>query len=196
MITQRTLDGRDFVDGKPEPVRHYHLLKFKSMHQRRVDSFMVKAEQNLPLEPTVPTEAERLLRAKIIFEETLETIRDGLGVDVWISGTTLGVSWEAAVTQMADRARFTVERPFDMVETIDGCCDIKVVTTGTLSAIGVPDDPFQLLVDNNNLDKFGPGGYRREDGKWIKPPTHQPPKIKELLAQLVQAEFVTNETSA
>lgn len=39
----------------------------------------------------------------------------------------------------------------------------------------------QQLVDENNLAKFGPGGYRRDDGKWIKPPGHKPPAIAKAL---------------
>jgi predicted HAD superfamily Cof-like phosphohydrolase len=69
----------------------------------------------------------------------------------------------------------------DLLQVIDGCCDIKVVTTGTLSAFGVHDSPFQQEVDRTNLAKFGPGGHRRDDGKWIKPPDWQPPRIQQIL---------------
>ncbi|RME74113.1 MAG: hypothetical protein D6785_16225, partial [Planctomycetota bacterium] len=68
-----------------------------------------------------------------------------------------------------------------LVEIADGCADIMVVTTGTLSACGISDIPLQEEVDQNNLSKFGPGGYEREDGKWVKPPDHKPPKILKIL---------------
>jgi hypothetical protein len=71
-----------------------------------------------------------------------------------------------------------------MVELVDGCCDLSVVTIGTLSACGVSDDPFLMEVDQNNLDKFGDGHSYREDGKLIKPPDHQPPRIEELLEDI------------
>ena len=63
----------------------------------------------------------------------------------------------------------------------DGCADIKVVTTGTLSAFGIPDMMIQEEVDAANLRKFSEGGYRREDGKWMKPPDWTPPDIDGIL---------------
>ena len=47
----------------------------RSEHQQRVDEFMRLAKQNLPAVPTEPSEEVRLLRAKLIFEEAVETIR-------------------------------------------------------------------------------------------------------------------------
>lgn len=46
--------------------------------------------------------------------------------------------------------------------------------------------PMRLLeeVDRSNLAKFGPGGRRREDGKWVKPDDWQPPDIKGVLQKL------------
>lgn len=46
--------------------------------------------------------------------------------------------------------------------------------------------PEKILeeVDASNLAKFGPGGRRREDGKWLKPDDWQPPRIQEVLAEV------------
>jgi hypothetical protein len=33
------------------------------------------------------------------------------------------------------------------------------------------------MVDKSNLAKFETGGYKRDDGKWVKPPHWQPPDI-------------------
>ena len=65
----------------------------------------------------------------------------------------------------------------DLCAIVDGCCDLSVVTIGTLSACGVPDELFLKLVDENNLAKFGDGHSIREDGKLIKPSDHKPPAI-------------------
>lgn len=146
----------------------------RSPHQRMVDEFMVRAKQELPLKPTIPGEAVRRLRAKIILDEVIETIH-GLGFDVVLTGGH----------RILAEGNFELSNaghiPPDLDEIVDGCADIKVVTTGTLSACGVPDELVQLEVDINNLAKFGPGGYRREDGKWVKPPTHKPPRIREII---------------
>lgn len=139
----------------------------RSEHQQRVDAFMQLAGQELPPVPVMPCAAVRKLRANIIFEETLETI-NGLGFA--IKETAPGV--------------YKLEEMFEpnLIETVDGCADLRVVTTGTLSALGVSDIPLQEEVDLNNLRKFGPGSYRREsDGKWMKPPGHQPPDILAVL---------------
>lgn len=146
-------------------------------HQERVEKFMKLAGQELPDRPTLPNEEVRLLRAKLILEEALETI-EALGMSVCVTykdGLTFGPTIEK------HNICFIPNKTANLEEIIDGCCDISVVTIGTLSACGVPDQPFLEEVDENNLAKFGPGGYRREDGKWVKPPDHTPPKIKEVL---------------
>lgn len=157
----------------------------QSEHQQRVEEFMDKAGQELPEPFTQPDEKTRILRAKLIFEEAMETIRDGLGVVIkWqrSDDVNIYISAEHRVKEM----QFDIAKKFSMIDTIDGCMDIMVVTTGTMSSIGAPDKPFQEEVDNNNLAKFGPGGYRNEDGKWVKSPDHKPPRIKEVMERVLK----------
>lgn len=100
--------------------------------------------------------------ANLILEEAIETVRgmgfyvDGDFNDYWLRDHPEGSS---------------------LTEAVDGCADLRVVATCALSAMGVDDESIQKLVDDNNLQKFGPGGHRREDGKWVKPPGHKPPDI-------------------
>lgn len=145
----------------------------RSAHQQRVDEFMRLAGQELPTVPTVPSDEVRLLRAKLIFEEAMETIK-ALGVSIVD---------EMNYAPLLDELQFKITGPMDIVEVVDGCCDTIVVTTGTLSAIGVSDEAMQRAIDESNLAKFGPGGYRRDDGKWIKPPDHKAPDIMALLIE-------------
>jgi len=151
----------------------------KSQHQLRVEEFMTLAGQEVPGEPTYPSLETRRLRAKLILEEALETVR-ALGFRPGVNSVD-GYFTRIEMERLELRSDF----PVDIAEVIDGCCDIKVVTTGTLSAFGIPDELFQAEVDANNLAKFGPGGHRREDGKWVKPPNHQPPDIQGLLRKLL-----------
>lgn len=153
----------------------------KSPHQRMVEDFMLKAEQQVPIKPIIPSKEVRKFRAAMILEEALETI-SGLGFDVVVTGG------HRIVTKDCIELSSDGHIPPDLVEIVDGCCDIKVVTTGTLSACGIPDELFQLEVDINNLAKFGPGGYRREDGKWMKPSTHQPPRVAEIIEHFTKEE--------
>lgn len=147
----------------------------KSDHQLRVEEFMLKAGQSIAAFPSLRTFEIRKFRAAMILEEALETI-DGLGFDVVLTGGHRIVSMDCAL--LSD----TGHVPADLIKIADGCADLKVVTTGTLSALGISDLPLQEEVDQNNLLKFGPGGHRREsDGKWIKPPGHRPPDIERVL---------------
>ncbi len=143
--------------------------RVRSLHQQKVDMLMRLAGQNLPDQPTMPSFDVRILRAKLIMEEALETIERGLGINVYYT--------RGGGLIDNDELHFECANEPDMVELADGCADLRVVTTGTLSAAGLADSYIQDLVDENNLQKFGPGGYRREDGKWCKPPGHKPPDI-------------------
>ena len=152
-------------------------LVFKSQHQKRVERFMHLAGQAVPETVTIPDEDTRLLRAKLILEEAFETI-NALGVDVFCDGDITVPLQPCDIELLVSE-----DRDCDLFEVVDGCCDIMVVTTGTLSAFGVIDDLCQIEVDNANLRKFGPGGYKREDGKWVKPPDWVQPDWKSVLSR-------------
>lgn len=139
----------------------------KSEHQKRVEELMHRAGQSVLETPMLPSEEVRYLRAKLIFEEALETI-EALGFKIQMKPFDLDLE----IVKGNDP---------NMTEIVDGCADIIVVTTGTLSAHGVADQAILKAVDENNLEKFGPGSYRREDGKWMKPPGHKPADIMGLL---------------
>jgi predicted HAD superfamily Cof-like phosphohydrolase len=138
-------------------------------HYERVKDFMQRVGQPTPDHLTIPDERTRILRAKLILEEALETVR-ALGVQV----TTRG---DNPVTLDDEQMDFNTTGNVDMIEIVDGCADISVVTIGTLIAIGVDDEPILEEVDASNLRKFEPGSYRREDGKWMKHPGWTPPDI-------------------
>lgn len=148
----------------------------KSPHQKRIESFMRKLERELPDKPTQPSKEMRILRARLIMEEALETIA-ALGVFV-ANDSDSGYSF---IENENLDYHITDISHFDMVEVADGCADLSVVSIGTLSALGISDSPILEMVDQNNLEKFSPGYYIDEGGKLIKPPNHSPPKIKEEL---------------
>jgi predicted HAD superfamily Cof-like phosphohydrolase len=170
---------------REEEMTHEDLIRQRSRHQRRVDAFMIEVSdirirnglniddgQAVPDKPVMISESGRRLRANLILEEALETIR-GLGFNVISTGphaNQIGIE-------------LSNDEP-DLVEIVDGCLDLRVVTTGTLSAFGVPDVYGQELVDLNNLGKLGPGCEMRTDGKLIKPKDHKPPPIREWLKEL------------
>ena len=141
----------------------------RSLHQRKVDEFMLRAQQQVPLEPTIPSLKIRELRARLILEEAIETI-NALGFRLNI------------YPDLIDDARY-----INLTEIADGCCDLMVVTTGTLSACGLADEILQEIVDTDNLKKFKSGYTISEHGKLIKPPDHVGP------AELLSIE-ISNQT--
>lgn len=149
--------------------------KFRTIHQQKVDAFMRLAGQELPDSPTIPPADVRVLRARLILEEAFELIEKGLGINIKCDGPAFGTPGPFLIRYQS--LSFDPKREPDLVEILDGAADVAVVTTGTLSACGLAGAYPQDLVDENNLAKFGPGSYRREDGKLIKPPGHQPPDI-------------------
>ncbi len=153
----------------------------RSPHQQRVDEFMVKAQQEVPSSPVLPDAKTRELRAKLILEEALETVRE-LGFDLVVSN--MHDDETADITEktiLHEKTKLTPNGRENLDGIADGCADIIVVTTGTLSACGIADDSLQREVDVNNLEKFGPGHWWREDGKLMKPKHHKPPRIHEVL---------------
>lgn len=165
----------------------------RSHHQRQVEEFMRLAGQSVPSSPCIPDEQTRILRAKLMFEEVMETIR-ALGVSVYWNMPSReeldaegGAEHFVGVCVSAEQCKlsFDLQGEVDLVEVVDGCADVAVVTTGTLVTCGIADFDVQNTVNFNNLAKFGPGGYRADGtpekpgpvGKWMKPPNHQPPDI-------------------
>lgn len=183
------------------PARTNYLEKLhekKSSHQVAVETFMRLGGQELPSKPTIPDVEIRRLRAELILEECIETIR------------SLGFKIDPEDDNLFLEERY---KP-NLVEIVDGCSDILVVTTGTLSACGVADIRPIEIVNENNLAKFkwsdsevdklyedrnNFGKYlwtrfkigdeiftcvKDSNGKIIKPPSHKKPSLdKELEEQ-------------
>lgn len=158
----------------------------KSKHQQRVELFMLLAGQDVPAKPCLLTPEVRVLRAKLIFSEAVQELI-ALGLRVSIHA---GNQDQSTVSLFDSDTKFTftaMEGDMDIIEFVDGCHDTAVVTTGSLSAAGIADEPGQKATDENNLAKFGPGGYRSDGtdgnpkGKWIKPAGHKPPDFVKVL---------------
>ncbi|MCY3488020.1 MAG: nucleoside triphosphate pyrophosphohydrolase family protein [Bacteroidetes bacterium] len=112
-------------------------------HYQRVKTFMEKVGQETPTEVVVPDEHTRLLRARLILEEALETVH-ALGISVRVQGQEANI----------DSCEFTPNKPVDLEGVADGCADISVVTIGTLIAFGIEDEELLREVDEANLRKF------------------------------------------
>lgn len=157
-------------------------------HFSRVLQFCLRARQSAPMKPTIPDDATAILRSRLLFEEAMETIVKGYGVDVIFVDKETGkeITFKIAKKNEASNfeAKLVKNRPVNLVEVIDGHCDVSVVNTGGMISCGVEDKPFLEMVDENNLKKFLPGHTFDEYGKLIKPPNHPKPDIEgELVRQ-------------
>jgi len=148
-------------------------VRDKSIHQERIEQFMLGCKQVVPMVPTVPDQKVRLLRARLILEEALETV-EALGFRLY---TKAGRSY----LSFGD-FQFSPEVDPNLVEIADGCADLSVVTYGTLSACGIADESVVFAVDENNLEKLEKGTVD-EHGKLVKPKDHQPPDIEKILKE-------------
>lgn len=107
--------------------------------QKSVRDWMLAFRQECPEKPTLPSKEIRLLRAKLILEEALETI-DALGVNISIT--------DISKDEYQDQCKYLNIKDIEfepqlamhnnsLRDIADGCEDIKVVTEGTLVACGL-----------------------------------------------------------
>ena len=59
--------------------------------------------------------------------------------------------------------------------------DLLYVVYGTAVSYGIDMDPVFREVHRSNMSKVG--GYKREDGKWVKPVTYSPARIEPILVE-------------
>ena len=64
--------------------------------------------------------------------------------------------------------------------------DLLYVVYGTAVSLGIDMEPVFQEVHRSNMSKVG--GHKREDGKWVKPPTYSPAQLDSLLAAQMGAD--------
>lgn len=133
--------------------------------QNDVREFMLKAEQNCPTSPTMPSIAVRKLRVKLIAEELLE-LCFAFGLDLEI--TEQGIKIESRRNDPS------------IVDAYDAVLDLTVVTLGVGVAMGADLEPGWREVHRSNMTKFI-DGHRRSDGKWVKGPSYSPANLQPIL---------------
>jgi len=150
-------------------------------NQTRVQLFMerIPSQVNMPTKPTIPSLEVRILRARLMLEECLETIENGLGLSIWVD--------EDFIISMKDltfHERITgaqIREP-NLVEIADGLADQEVVNLGTAIACGLNMQPFFDEVMNNNFLKLERGTIDKY-GKLIKSGDHPKPNIERILKE-------------
>jgi predicted HAD superfamily Cof-like phosphohydrolase len=154
---------------------------------KQVRAFMVAARQELPPLPITPPLAVRILRAKLMLEEVIETIRKGLGVDYLHDPSTLGLLEHMELIINNRTGRWAEIHPGSIIEIADGCADVKVVTIGTELACGIDGEPVFEEVHRSNMSKFIDCTIR-EDGKIQKGPSYEKADIATVLDKQSDAQ--------
>lgn len=67
----------------------------------------------------------------------------------------------------------------DLTAIAKEIADLLYVTYGTAVSYGIDMEPIFQEVHRSNMSKVG--GYKRADGKWVKPPTYSPADIVSIL---------------
>jgi len=128
-----------------------------SRHYDAVKAFTVAMGQ--PVGRDIIKERDLLkMRTKLIEEETKEAAQETL--------------WEDALgNPVIDRAALTKE-----------LADLLYVTYGMAVTFGLPIDEVFERVHQSNMSKLGDDGkpLYRDDGKVLKGPNYQPPKLDDL----------------
>ncbi len=149
----------------------------KTDHQKRIEKFMALAGQDVPSSPSMPSYDVRKLRARLIIEEAIEAV-EALGFSIVCNGDRLHKSNivldDGIVGSLAQIAH--------------ECADVSVVTIGTLSACGIPDEPVLAEVDRANLSKVKGGIIKDENGKVQKPKNFKPADVKSVIDNLTKSE--------
>lgn len=113
------------------------------------------------------------LRAKLMLEETLETVGALLGIPkeqtkVFVQANNMAIDNE-------------LDPKTDLVEVADGLADMLFVLIGTALELGIPLEPVFDEVCRSNMSKVG--APKREDGKTGKGENYSPPKIGRILSE-------------
>ncbi len=61
--------------------------------------------------------------------------------------------------------------------------DLLYVVYGTAVSLGIDIEPVFAEVHRSNMSKVG--GYKREDGKWVKPLTYSPASLDGIIQQQI-----------
>lgn len=68
---------------------------------------------------------------------------------------------------------------YDIVEVADALGDLMYVILGAAVSCGIDLEPVFMEIHRSNMTKKG--GYKAENGKWIKPATYEPAKLLPIL---------------
>ena len=128
--------------------------------------------------PEMPSEAERILRCRLLLEETMEFIHAS-GCVVRITGALEGTLTGAVIDAAGEP---------NLAAMAHENADVRVITHGNDLTMGAPDEVFSEVM-RANMSKLGDDGkpVLRADGKVMKGPNYKPPDVVSVLARATLA---------
>lgn len=153
------------------------LCKSNSM---KVAEFMHAARQPVRTEITMPTEAERLLRVRLVIEEAFE-FAEAMGVQVTSIATDLH-----ALNEHSVQVEIIEDAEVDIVEAADALADTLYVVYGSGHTLGLPlQDVFDEVHRSNMCKVDESTGFCvvSPDGKVLKPEGWTPPDVAAVLGE-------------
>lgn len=120
-----------------------------------------------------------------MFREQLDVMNFHIALDIPEAMTTTSPANPPEIRRPELRRKLILEESTElmnalternMIEVIDGMCDLIVVTYGTAVEMGIDLEPFWNEVHKSNMAKQG--GPTREDGKKLKPEGWESPKLE------------------
>ncbi len=155
--------------GSKEP----HQLPASTTIQAQVRAFHDAAGVVTPSIPQIPDDDRIRLRANLVTEEFCEFL---LSVYPQFKDMQHG-----AVLFRLKQAMEYMKPKVDLVAMADALADLDYVVEGTRLICGIDGGPVAEEVHRSNMTKFGPGSWKRDDGKVMKPPDWKPPDIEGVL---------------
>lgn len=132
---------------------------------------MAYAGQDLPAQAMLPAKDVRILRLKLIAEELVE-LAEASNIEVVINVD--GTQYRSRITQAIGHHGALIEGAADAI------ADLLYVVYGAAVAWGIRIDPIFGEVHRSNMTKFI-DGHVNESGKYVKGPSYEPARIKEIL---------------
>lgn len=165
----------------------------KTPHQHRVEQMLNGIGREVPPGPKLAPASLRVLWARLLLEEVLETI-EAAGLALTVDGVDAPAPDANPVKHFLNKFQFqpnNTEDGIDLAGLAKEIADVSVVATGFFSINGISDQQILEIVDENNILKIKTGRKDPETGKWLKAPDHPKPDrdIKKVLkVQSIAAE--------
>lgn len=148
--------------------------EYKYKYDTPVREFHMAFQCPIVYYPTMPPDDRRILRAKLIMEEAIETV-NAMG---------FGVYAEGSVAELTPKSFELVDdyKP-DLVKTAKELSDLRYVVDGSNLEWGIPQEAVLMETHRSNMSKLDANGkpIYRKDGKVTKSAMYFDPSTAEVL---------------